>query len=173
MWAGKPRDIAVDDSLRECDSAYGVIDDTKFMARMHEIEMTDAKKIKRFLFGVNYDLQPGSEMMSEIRCTVEHILPKGQQHWHNWREFEGANPKEWVNRIGNLTVLSRQDNKPGTADNRNFTVKKHTFSRSILKISQEIAQCDVWSPREITLRQKRLVKRAAKKVWTFEPNMTK
>ena len=173
MWAGKPRDIPVDDRIRECDSAYGVIDDTKFMARMHEIEMTDTKKIKRFLFGVNYDLQPGSEMMSEVRCTVEHILPKGQQHWHDWQQFEGTNPKEWINRIGNLTLLSRQDNKPGTADNRNFTVKKHTFSRSILKISQEIAQCDVWSPREITLRQKRLVKRAAKKVWTFEPNMTK
>ena len=168
-----PYDVPVDDYLKECDSAYGVIDDTKFMARMHEIEMTDAKKIRRFLFGVNYDFQPGSEMMSEVRCTVEHILPKGQQHWDGWQQFEGTNPKEWINRIGNLTLLSRQDNKPGTADNRNFTVKKHTFSRSILKISQEIAQCDVWSPREITLRQRRLVKRAAKKVWTFEPNMAK
>lgn len=171
MSARKPGDVPVDERLKECDSAYGVIDDKKFIARMCEMEMTDNKKIKRFLFGVNYDLQPDSEMMNQTRCTVEHIFPKGPQHWASWLHFDDANPKEWVNRIGNLTLLSRQDNKPGADDNRNFTVKKQACSRSVLKISQEIAQYDMWSPREIITRQKRLVKRAAKKVWSFEPSM--
>lgn len=171
MSAKRPGDVPVDERLKECDSAYGVIDDKKFMARMCEMEMTDNKRIKRFLFGVNYDLQPDSEMMHGTRCTVEHILPREQQHWANWLHFDDANPKEWVNRIGNLTLLSRQDNKLGAVDNRNFTVKKQTCSRSVLKISQEIAQYDMWSPREIIARQKRLVRRAAKKVWSFEPSM--
>lgn len=168
-----PYDVPVDDYLKECDGAYGVIDDVKFMARMQEIEMKDAKKIKRFLLGINYDLQPDSEMMSEASYTVEHIFPKGQKHWQGWQEFEDTNPKEWVHRIGNLTLLSRQDNKPGTADNRDFMVKKQACSRSVLKISHEIARCDMWSPREIAARQKRLVRRAAKRVWTFEPSMRK
>lgn len=173
MSADEPRDVLIDEQLKECDSTYSVIDNAKFMARMCEIEMKDAKKIKRFLFGVNHDLQPDAEMINEVRCTIEHIFPKGQRHWHGWQQFEGTNPKEWVHRIGNLTLLSRQDNKPGVADNCNFTVKKRTCSRSIMKISQEIAQHDAWSPREISARQKQLVKRAAQRVWTFESSMAK
>ncbi len=70
MSAEKPGDVPIDERLKECDGAYGVVDDPKFMARMYEIEMTDTKKIKRFLLGVNYDLQSSSEMISETRCTV-------------------------------------------------------------------------------------------------------
>ena len=173
MTAVNPSDVPVDDCLKECDSAYGVIDDVKFTARMCEIEMKDSKKIRRFLLGINYDLQSDSEMISETGCTVEHIFPRGQQHWHGWSHFEDTNPREWVHRVGNLTLLSRQDNKPGAADNRNFATKKQTCSRSVLRISQDIAKSDIWSPKEIVARQKRLVRRAAKKVWSFEPSMTR
>ena len=105
--------VNVDNCLTECDSTYGIMDDSKFTARVSDIEMRDAKKIKRFLFGVNCSIQSDADLMSEARCTIEHILPKASRHWATWYGFEGFNPEEWIHRIGNLTLLGRRDNKPG------------------------------------------------------------
>ena len=45
--------VDVDVCLKDCDSTYGIMDDNRFKARVSEIEMRDAKKVKRFLFGVS------------------------------------------------------------------------------------------------------------------------
>ena len=162
-------DVDVDGCLKNCDG-HGVIDDKKFKARICEIEMRDVKKIRRFLFGVNYHTQTDSDLVSESRCTIEHVLPKAERHWANWYGFEDVNPEEWIHRIGNLTLLGRQDNKPGDADNGNFATKKNICSRSAIMITREIGDCDSWTPDEIRKRQKRFAAHAAR-VWSFEQSM--
>ena len=162
-------DVDVDGCLKNCDG-HGVIDDKKFKTRMCEIEMRDVKKIRRFLFGVNYHTQTDSDLVSESRCTIEHVLPKAERHWANWYGFENVNPEEWIHRIGNLTLLGRQDNKPGDADNGDFATKKNICSRSAIKITREIGDCDGWTPDEIRKRQRRFAAHAAR-VWSFEQSM--
>ena len=164
-------DVGVDARLKECDSTYGIIDDRRFKLRMSEIEMHDAKKIKRFLFSVNCDYQPDAGLLIESRYTIEHILPKSRQHWDGWREFKDVNAEEWVHRIGNLTLVSRPDNKPGASHNHTFAAKKASYRRSVVHLTQEVGTCDNWSPETIARRQKRLVTRAAR-VWSFEESMS-
>ena len=164
--------VDVDGSLNEFDSVYGIIDDRKFRAKMQEIEMRDAKKIKRFLFGVNRRIQPDGDLVNEGRCSIEHIFPKGQKHWKTWSAFDASSkPDEWVHRIGNLTLLGRNDNKPGDKDNRSFGAKRHTYARSAVRVTREIADGTDWSPGEIAKRQKRLVDQAVK-VWSFVRSTT-
>ena len=163
--------VDIDRCLTECDSTYGIIDDNKFKTRMSEVELRDAKKIKRFLFGVNCGVQPDADLMSEMRCTIEHILPKATQYWLTWLAFEHVDPEEWINRLGNLTLLGRHDNKPGEAENRNFAAKKGAYVRSAIQLTRDVGTCTDWTPQEVAKRQRRLVDLAAR-VWSFEPSMS-
>ena len=159
-------DVDVDGCLKDCDSAYGVVDDRKFKARMSEIELRDKKRIKRYLFAVNCNMQRDGDLMNESQCTIEHILPQSPRHWAGWGGFNESEPSEWVHRIGNLTLLGRHDNKPGESDNRDFLAKKSACSGSVIQISREVGACDDWSPREIAERQRRLADHAVQ-VWSF------
>lgn len=159
--------VDVDACLKDCDSTYGVINDDRFKARISEIEMRDAKKVKRLLFGINCDIQSDAELMTETACTIEHILPKASRHWPTWYGFEGADPGEWIHRIGNLTLLGRHDNKPGEADNRDFVAKRDAYSRSAIQVTREVGNLKDWNPRRILERQRKLAARAAR-VWSFE-----
>ncbi len=155
-----------DEFLRECDAGYGILDDDKFVERMKIQEMRDAKKIKRFLLGLNYALQSDSEVINEYRCSVEHILPKAEKHWPEWQGFEGQNPSDWIHRIGNLTLLGQYDNKPGDSENRNFLRKKTGYGRSAIVLTRALDQYTEWSPGEVNARQMKLVQQAVK-VWSF------
>ena len=162
--------VDIDRCLKECDSTYGIIGDDKFKTRMSEIELRDSKKIKRFLFGVNGGIQPDADLMSETRCTIEHILPKATRYWSTWPGFEHLNPEDWIHRLGNLTLLGRHDNKPGEAENRSFSAKRTAYGRSAIQLTREVGARPDWTPKEIGQRQRRLVGQAAR-VWSFEPSM--
>ena len=170
MSAEHVSDVDVDASLKEWDSTYGIIDNKKFSSRLRNLEMRDNRKIKRLLVGVNHLVQTDSDIVNESRCTIEHILPKAARHWSEWRSFGDVDPEDWVHRVGNLTLLGRQDNKPGEAENRDFIAKRKTYSRSAVQITREVGNCDRWSPQQIAKRQRRLTERAAR-VWSFEPSM--
>lgn len=163
-------DVDVDACLQDCDSTYGVINDKKFKGKMSEIEMRDVKKIRRFLFGVNRSIQSDADMMSERRCTIEHILPKASRHWSGWGDFDAHRYEDWIHRVGNLTLLGRNDNKPGDTDNQNFLAKRSIYAKSAVQVARDVGAYASWGPREIAERQKRLATKAAS-VWSFERNM--
>ena len=171
LAAGEVSEVDVDGCLKDCDSAYGIINDKKFRMKIADIKMRDMKKAKRFLFGVNCYVQADGDLMSESRCTVEHVLPKASRHWTGWGEFAGENPEDWVHCVGNLTLLGRHDNKPGDAQNRDFFAKRDGYSNSAVEITRDVAACEQWAPKEIVKRQKRLAAVAAR-VWSFEPSMS-
>ena len=145
---------------------YGIIDDKKFIDKIKVVEIRDAGRIKRFLLGVNRSMQSDSSLINETRCSVEHILPKSVEHWPSWNNFEENNPEDWVHRIGNLTLLGQDDNKPGKNENANFSRKKEILGRSAIKLTREL-NYDDWSPDIIAARQEKLAKLAAKNVWIF------
>ena len=75
-----------------------------------------------------------------------------------------------MHRIGNLTLLGRQDNKPGDTDNRDFFIKRDAYAKSAVQLTRDVGTCPDWSPGRISDRQKKLAARAAR-VWSFGEGM--
>ena len=160
-------DKSFENFLRDCDrSAYGILQDSKFKATMESATMTGKRKIKLFLLGINSSLQNDFDVLAEQRCTVEHILPHSQDHWPGWRGFKDTNCADWINRIGNLTLLGLHDNKPGKTFNGNFTKKRETFQDSAIKITRMLSAHTDWSPYDIEKRQQEMARRATE-IWQF------
>ncbi|MGI9558240.1 MAG: DUF262 domain-containing protein [Thermodesulfobacteriota bacterium] len=165
IWSVKSlEDINIDIFLKECDNSNeGVMDDDKFKKKAEYLTM-DGQKAKFFLLSLNHSLQQDRDIINGSKCTVEHVLPQSDRHWGGWRKFE--DPGDWVRKFGNLTLLGPSDNKSGDVENKDFAKKKQFLHRSAIKISQEIAHRNDWSPSEIEKRQKKLVG-IATQVWSF------
>ena len=168
MSAKELYDVDTMSFLEEFDVTYGIIDDDKFIDKMKVVEMRNVRdrRAKRFLLSVNHCIQSDSGLINEQHCSVEHILPRSEEHWPGWTDFTEHNPEDWVHRIGNLTLLGQEDNKPGQGDNVNFSRKKEIFGRSAIALTRELGYED-WSPEIIAARQEELAKLAVKKVWSF------
>lgn len=153
--------------LRECDqSAYKVLDDSVFRQAMIERTMIGEAKVKQFLLGINADHRSDQKLLNERLCSVEHILPKSSKHWSGWRDFKGVDGREWVHRIGNLTLLARDDNKPGDKYNSSFAKKRASYRDSAIAMTRKVGECANWSPDAIDERQRKMAVRAVH-VWKF------
>lgn len=154
--------------LTECDrSEYGILDDSKFYESMIDTRMTGAKKIKQFLLGVNAYIQRDARLLNERLCTIEHILPTSSQHWSHWMAFRQVDGRDWVQRIGNLTLMGPTDNKPGAKYNGNFERKKESYADSGVALTRQLRNYDTWTPQSIIKRQREMVKHAVQ-VWAFD-----
>jgi hypothetical protein len=93
------------------------------------------------------------------RVHVEHIYPQAPPQEQRW-----ANHAEFVNRIGNLTLLDKRLNQE--IKNSSFSTKKQqAYSASRLEIAKELlGYGDDWSPSLIETRQDRLCK-LAEGIW--------
>ena len=153
--------------LRECDkSEHNVLDDANFEAYMITAQMRGNQKIKSLLLGVNRVGRPDAVLLNEATCSVEHVLPTGDGHWQGWTEFSNVDPSDWAHRIGNLTLMAKVDNKPGTKFNGSFAKKVDAYRDSSVAITRELADVDTWSPDAIGRRQKTIAARAVQ-VWSF------
>ncbi len=154
--------------LVNCDnSAFGVLDDSKFANSLSDVRMTGNTKIKQFLLGINADIQSDARLLDERYCTVEHVLSKSPQHWDKWSEFNHESASECIHRIGNLTLLGPEDNKPGPSFNGDFLVKREIYRESGVKLTREISLYEHWSPEVIGQRQNEMAEKAVK-VWRFD-----
>ncbi len=155
--------------LTNCDrTAFGILIDSRFKSAILErTQMTGTKRIKHFLVGVNSKLQPDAKLINERQCSIEHIFPKSQKHWAGWAGFENVDQSDWVQRIGNLTLMGVADNKPGDKYNESFTKKRQSYLDSSIKLTRELGEHDDWSPARIIAREKEMATYAAD-VWTFK-----
>ena len=155
--------------LQDCDqSKFNILNDSSFQKTMSEVRMhgQNTKKIKLLLLGINSYGRLDSDMLNAEQCSVEHILPKSEDHWNSWNGFHECNPNDWIHRLGNLTLISINDNKPGNKFNGSFDQKVKFYKDSSVAITRDIAQLDSWRPSEIEKRQKKSASIAAK-VWDF------
>lgn len=154
--------------LRDRDrSEYNVLDDKNFETIMSTNFMRGNNKIKSLLLGINRIGGPDAVLLRSDHCSVEHILPAADEHWQGWPEFDSEDPRDWVHRIGNLTLTARGDNKPSGKFNKSFARKVEIYQESGISITRAIAARDSWSPDEITLRQQKIAKQAVR-VWSFQ-----
>ena len=153
--------------LRDRDRAeYNVLDDRNFETIMSTIHMRGNNKIKSLLLGINRAGGPDAVLLRSEHCSVEHVLPTADEHWQGWQGFDSVDPRDWVHRIGNLTLMARGDNKPSGKFNKSFEKKVAVYQESSVAITREIAARDSWSPCEVTQRQEKIAKQAVK-VWLF------
>lgn len=153
--------------LRERDRLeHNVLDDGKFETFMATAQMRGNQKIKALLLGINRIGRPDAVLLNEAHCSVEHILPGGEEHWKGWPEFAPAGQRDWIHRIGNLTLMAKGDNKPGGKFNGSFARKIEVYQDSSVAITREIAGRSSWSPGEIEDRQREVAKQAVA-VWSF------
>ena len=159
--------INVLDSLRNL-AAGGVTDvtnDKKFIQSLERLELPHKNKPLLVLLSINSNSQSDNEVVATNNASVEHILPKGATHWSEWKGFENEHD-DYINRLGNLTLLGKSDNKPSANYNKNWRSKKPILLKSIFSINQYFKNISKWTPQEIDKRQKKLARLIAE-IWAF------
>lgn len=93
--------------------------------------------------------------------TVEHVLPQTPREGTRWVEWfpESTERLAWLNRIGNLALLTRKKNS--AASNYDFATKKQTyFSRkgvSPFVLTTQVLDKSEWTPQILATRQRELM----------------
>lgn len=83
---------------------------------------------------------------------IEHIFPQ-RPHKDTWKRFDDVEGSEYLWRVGNLTLLSKNLNQK--IANSDFSVKKkEAYEKSQIAITRELLNYDGWGPEEIDTRQK-------------------
>ncbi len=93
------------------------------------------------------------------QVNVEHIMPQTLPE-HGWKHVKKYQ-KVYLNRLGNLTLLSKSLN----VTNGTFLQKKNKYySKSSVKMTQQLNSYDKWRKKEMNDRQKELAKKALE-IW--------
>jgi Protein of unknown function (DUF1524) len=98
--------------------------------------------------------------------NIEHILPQDPKEW----KLSKKEVKDYVNRLGNLTLISKKINGP--MGNKPLEEKVKLFKDSTLNINNELLEkfksLDYkWDEKEIDNRQREMAEYAYDVVWKF------
>ena len=93
--------------------------------------------------------------------TLEHICPKTPTAWNLPADVLERHP-QFVNRIGNLTLLKGSGNSE--LGNKKFDEKVKFYKNEKLKINKDVVELDEWDEESIASRQEELAK-VALVVW--------
>lgn len=103
--------------------------------------------------------------------TIEHVLPKNpDKSWATVYDLDNKEHKDYVNRIGNLTLLSRKINpKLGNKSFEEKATNKEGYENSEMKLTQQLVKDYYpkyikWDKNAVEQRQKDLAK-VAVKIW--------
>lgn len=155
------------DALQKCDSYKIIIPNRPYIDTMKKINFSSggASKAKYILARIVESVT--KDTIVEYHCSLEHILPQGKIHWGGWKGFTQEQCSEYTYRFGNLTLLTKEDNKPQKAHNSNFAAKKRIYHNSHYQITKDICEQEDWTPDMIEKRQQKLAEMAAE-IWNFK-----
>lgn len=96
-----------------------------------------------------------------IAFNLEHILPENPDR--GWEVFSEMEHEALVYRLGNMTLLNKDDNK--NLGNSPYAQKKQVYERSIFAITRKIADENAdWTPERLAARQAGMA-RSATAIW--------
>ncbi|MFG6103429.1 DUF262 domain-containing HNH endonuclease family protein [Leptothoe sp. EHU-05/26/07-4] len=115
----------------------------------------------------NYSIT-GKEVVANANpedVNLEHILPKKpNEEW--LRKFKKSTPKQYIYRLGNMTLLDSSVNRK--IGNGSFSNKrKEAYEKSKLFITREIAENQSWGPKQIEERQQKMSDKACQ-IWRLD-----
>jgi hypothetical protein len=119
-------------------------DDEKFEADFSQ-KAIGKPKLARYILGEIATLKQGNSIQvvteDEKKSTLEHIMPKTRSGEWSKAATDEDEYLEYVNRLGNLTLIEREMNK--AAANAPFQKKKSdAYSHSELEITRELCRYD-------------------------------
>lgn len=147
-------------------------DDNEFIKDIKERNIYEGLQRKDYYFHrlENYDRK---EFIHTVDYSIEHIMPKNLDKWHEWKESLGE--EEWkrvhekyLHTLGNLTLTgynSEYSNKP-FADKQNM---EGGFKDSPLWLNEGLGQVEEWNEAEINNRANRLAEKSLE-IWKY-PNL--
>lgn len=125
--------------------------------------------IKYFLGKINTFYEDTQEHLINFNAVnIEHVLPQNPSKKWNLTKNQ---IKEYVNKVGNLTLLSEVLNSK--AQNDVISEKLKQFENSKLGITQNLVQFikeskGIWCEKQINIRQAELAELAYDKIWKIE-----
>lgn len=137
---------------------YPEDDDFKMSFRTRRIERASAARL--VLAELENYISGNSEKLADSgHLTLEHILPKSPDGTWPQELREAAELGELLHRVGNLTLLTGEDNSSLPAD---FAAKKLLYQQSSIEITKWCGDRNDWDEAAIDARQEWLADQAAK-----------
>lgn len=107
--------------------------------------------------------------LNTANYTIEHIMPQNIEHNLSWQQMLGEDWQEvhslYLHTLGNLTITGYN----AEMSNKSFVEKvngKSGFKHSHLKLSESIAQSDVWNKKAIQ-RRTNILTDIILKIWKY------
>lgn len=101
-----------------------------------------------------------TELKPAFTMTIEHIMPRKLNK--DWRHINSDDHSDLLWCIGNLTLLSKDDNIQ--ASSCAFKTKKDVYVKSKIKITKSLKRYKVWNDETITERAEKFAELAVK-IW--------
>lgn len=134
--------------------------DSKKLKEVFESDIYGKRFAKYLLLKLEYfAINKKTQFNNFNIISIEHVLPQTPDPKSQWmKDFTADQHEEYLNKIGNLVLISRKKNSQ--LSNSDFTIKKKkyfkkfidTFPNSLTVISES-----KWTPIELKKRQKNLV----------------
>ena len=121
------------------------------------------KRLLRYLLGaLEEQLGGGPVAADDPKVTIEHSLPELQAG-----AWEGATQAaDWVNRLGNLTLLELQANR-GLGGTPDWGRKQAAYEQSAYQLARQVVVSEGWGPDQIAARQRALAALAVQ-IWRLD-----
>ena len=144
--------------------------DTEFESDFAEKQITQSALARYILRSINDHLDDSGAVADSDAFTVnlEHVLPKNfnENEWEDFKDGDDIEIVEYVDRIGNMTLLTVALNS--RSSNKSFADKKRKYEeKPPLKISQYVYDQNRWTYRNVEENQRRLAT-IANRVWSVD-----
>jgi len=124
--------------------------DEEFLAQFRLRRDMDAAASRYLLMKINNHIAGGHPIET---TTLEHIMPQDPSKW-NLSPDEAEKFDLFIDRIGNLTILTASDNS--AIKNEPFADKQDFYRNEALAINQSVLAASKWDSTEIEKRQDEL-----------------
>jgi hypothetical protein len=142
----------VDHIVQEINNQYPSLENFKlnFIERAFDVNLA-----KLILIRAEQTRGEGDNNLDFDSYELEHIMPKRLNE--DWSHISSEVHSEFLNDIGNLTLLAKEQNIRGS--NKKFLEKKSEYSNSRIRITNELAGYseDLWGPEQIKARGEQLL----------------
>ncbi len=120
-------------------------------------------KIKHLLIKIESFIEE-KDIANSSKLSIEHILPENQSTLI-WNEAFNNNPKDYIYRLGNYSLLTNTDNRK--CSGKEFIAKKNIYKDSRYKLSKDLCNYPEWNIANLQERQNYLAD-IAKQIWKIE-----
>ena len=132
----------------------------EFEANFDEIiytnENASQKKLVQYILAKIHDYHQPEIPIDYEKMTIEHLFPQNPSNSYSL-------PSETVGKIGNLILLTQQDNNE--LSNKNFAQKIFYLKDTNIWVDEDIKNATSWGKAEIEQRTKKLAKLAYDVIW--------